>query len=466
MIRTLLLGAILSFALYSCKTSSNTSGKLDKINIEVAIADDACSFDTLKLFSWKGVSMKEISKTAFVNEENWKGFRFELDSQIPEGLYFVGNSFQDMKTIILGNESTIKLEGNCSAVSKLSTSSKVINGFENNLKVITDNNTNFIQLLQKYQANLQNPAQVELVTQELATLDTRKQNFLDSVKKAGDITSVRVASLNTYLSYQNNKSPGQTEGQYIAENFFKYVDLQDSAYSTLPYYFESIKNYSNNLTKAGLNAQQQQEYLDALAQNFTKEHPNHKPTMLGIAFGVMNANPQLFVKYTKAYLKEYEGLDANLDKFLKEQIKTIQGPLPIGEEAPQFSEKTPDGKDLALKDFRGKVVLIDFWASWCGPCRKENPNVVRLYNKYKDKGFDILGVSLDKNKERWLAAIEKDQLTWSHVSDLKGWNCAVAKQYGVRGIPFTVLVDKEGKILGTRLRGTALEQKLASIFGE
>lgn len=464
--RSLLLGAVLLLALYSCKTSSNTSGKIEKIKIDVAISDDACSFDTLKLFTWQGVKMKELSKTAFLKEENWTGFRFELDSQIPEGLYFIGNGFQDMKTVILGKESKVDLKGSCGAVAKLTTESKAITSFENNLKIITDNNTGFIQLLQKYQANVQNPDQVELVTQELAALDTKKQNFLDSVKKSGDITSIRVAALNTYLSYQNNKSPGQTEGQYIAENFFKYADLQDSAYATLPYYFESVKNYSNNLTKAGLNAQQQQEYLDALIASFTKEHPNHKPTLLGVSFGVMNANAQLFIKYTKEYLKEYGGGDANLDKFLKDQIKTIQGPLPIGEEAPQFSEKTPEGKDLALKDFRGKVVLIDFWASWCGPCRKENPNVVRLYNKYKDKGFDILGVSLDKNKERWLAAIEKDQLTWSHVSDLKGWNCAVAKQYGVRGIPFTVLVDKEGKILGTRLRGAALEQKLASIFGE
>jgi thiol-disulfide isomerase/thioredoxin len=120
---------------------------------------------------------------------------------------------------------------------------------------------------------------------------------------------------------------------------------------------------------------------------------------------------------------------------------------------------------MSLKDLRGKVVLIDFWASWCGPCRRENPNVVKVYNAYKDKGFDVLGVSLDTNKDKWVAAIASDQLSWHHVSDLKGWSSALSKPYGVRGIPHTVLVDKKGEIIATKLRGGQLEAKLKEIFG-
>ncbi|MFQ5445757.1 MAG: TlpA family protein disulfide reductase, partial [Saprospiraceae bacterium] len=112
------------------------------------------------------------------------------------------------------------------------------------------------------------------------------------------------------------------------------------------------------------------------------------------------------------------------------------------------------------------VLLIDFWASWCGPCRRENPHVVEAYHKYHDKGFDVLGVSLDKTKARWVAAIEKDGLIWHHVSDLKGWQNAAARLYGVRSIPHTVLLDKEGKIIARGLRGTALTAKLEDIFGE
>jgi len=111
-------------------------------------------------------------------------------------------------------------------------------------------------------------------------------------------------------------------------------------------------------------------------------------------------------------------------------------------------------------------VLLDFWASWCKPCRRENPNLVKAYNKYKSNGFDVFSVSLDKNKKKWLAAIQKDQLVWeAHVSDLKGWQSAAAKLYGINSIPAAFLLDKEGKIIGRNLRGAALEQKLEEIFG-
>jgi thiol-disulfide isomerase/thioredoxin len=140
--------------------------------------------------------------------------------------------------------------------------------------------------------------------------------------------------------------------------------------------------------------------------------------------------------------------------------------LSPGKIAPDFSQSKQDGKPLKLSDLKGKVVLIDFWASWCGPCRRENPNVVKLYEKYQKNGFTVLSVSLDQNKDQWLAAVKKDNLTWpNHVSDLKGWSNEAAKQYKVTGIPFTVLVDKEGKIINKNLRGPELEKTLESIFG-
>lgn len=135
--------------------------------------------------------------------------------------------------------------------------------------------------------------------------------------------------------------------------------------------------------------------------------------------------------------------------------------------APEISMKTPAGKTLKLSSLRGKVVLIDFWASWCGPCRKENPNVVRLYNQYKDKGFTIFSVSLDQDAEAWKKAIASDGLIWpNHVSDLLGWNTPMTQLYGFQGIPHTVLIDKEGNIIGTGLRGESLEQKLKEIFSK
>lgn len=140
------------------------------------------------------------------------------------------------------------------------------------------------------------------------------------------------------------------------------------------------------------------------------------------------------------------------------------GKTAIGQPAPEIELESPQGSKVKLSSLKGKYVLIDFWASWCGPCRQENPNVVRVYNQYKDKGFEIFGVSLDRDRAKWLEAIEKDKLTWVHVSDLQFWNSSVVPQYGIQGIPYTVLLDKEGRIIAKNLRGKALEDKLASLF--
>tara|TARA_B100001059_G_scaffold4263_1_gene3559 strand:- start:310 stop:1425 length:1116 start_codon:yes stop_codon:yes gene_type:complete len=140
----------------------------------------------------------------------------------------------------------------------------------------------------------------------------------------------------------------------------------------------------------------------------------------------------------------------------------------VGGLAPDFSAPTPTGKQLALSEVLGKYTIIDFWASWCKPCRRENPNVVNVYNQYHDKGLNIISVSLDKagQKERWLKAIETDQMNWEHVSNLKGWNEPIAKMYNVRSIPATFLLDENGTIIAKNLRGPALGQKIASLLGK
>jgi thiol-disulfide isomerase/thioredoxin len=181
--------------------------------------------------------------------------------------------------------------------------------------------------------------------------------------------------------------------------------------------------------------------------------------------GIQQLDPD---KYLDLYQKVYGDLNGKYpgNKYLATLKQDIDRYAKVagGTVAPDFTFNTPEGKPLALSSFKGKITLVDFWASWCGPCRKENPNVLRMYKKYHDKGFEILGVSLDEEKEKWVAAIKKDGLPWQQVSDLKGWSSQACALYGIDAIPFTVLLDKEGKIIGKSLRGPALESKLAELF--
>lgn len=140
--------------------------------------------------------------------------------------------------------------------------------------------------------------------------------------------------------------------------------------------------------------------------------------------------------------------------------------LAVGSPAPEFTMADTNGKPVSLSSFRGKILVVDFWASWCRPCRQENPNMVRLYADFHDKGLEILGVSLDGDRNSWMDAIHKDGLRWTQVSDLKRWQNAAAQQYHVSGIPFTVLIDREGRIVAKGLRGAELRQKVQEIIGK
>ncbi len=184
-----------------------------------------------------------------------------------------------------------------------------------------------------------------------------------------------------------------------------------------------------------------------------------------------------YLVYRNSYQFDLESLEGIVINFaetpespyltaLSERVKTLKR-VAVGQPFVDFSQENPDNELIALSDHIGpKVLLVDFWASWCQPCRAENPNIVAIHNDYKDKGFDVFGVSFDTDREKWLEAIEADQLDWTQVSDLAGWGNAAGKPYGVQSIPHSVLLDENGIIIAKNLRGDKLREKVAEILGE
>lgn len=198
-------------------------------------------------------------------------------------------------------------------------------------------------------------------------------------------------------------------------------------------------------------------------EDFIRNEKATPATYFAVKYLFNKPEPRLIMLASKKMGAELP--DSKYTKSLQATAKQL-GPLVEGAMAPDIKLKTPAGDSLALSSLRGKVVLIDFWASWCGPCRRENPNVKKIYEKYKDQGFEIYGVSLDNNASRWNDAIAKDGLTWKHVSDLAGWQSSAAKLYGVRSIPATFLLDKEGRIYKSGFRSHELEGLLQQLLTE
>jgi thiol-disulfide isomerase/thioredoxin len=324
----------------------------------------------------------------------------------------------------------------------------------------------------------------QLVTKDTATIDAEgnysfdykiesigyyrlrinNQNFINLILDVNENPTINGNGTNLMDTYTVE---GSKESQDLKQ--FNIVMKKD-------YLFQDSLNqlFQANQNNPQIAIEIQQKSIAAknkLTQYFQKIVNNSPSSLLSLA-AVQQLNPD-------EYIEVYKKVDAALSKKIPNNPHYISfhskvenlSKMAIGSTAPDFSVTGKNGNPISLADFKGKVVLVDFWASWCRPCRAENPNVVKAYKKYNSKGFEVFNVSLDgmpqqqNPKQDWLAAIEKDGLIWDgHGSELKGWQSSFVPTYGIEGIPFTILLDTEGKIIGKNLRGAALESKLEEIF--
>jgi len=301
------------------------------------------------------------------------------------------------------------------------------------------------------------PIVLDSETKEMSLDIKNNQQFAMDYSVSGSKSSAQISEFyNKVYGMMIFNQKKSEERNIVSKNPEKIASIEMEMIKKNQEFLEFRKNYIKN-----------NKGSEALIAVIAKIDPNSEMELLkDVAADINLTLPNS--TYSTSLNDDIKRLEEQQIKQVEEQKKQEQkmnAMLAIGSVAPELDFPNPNGKNIKLSSLRGKVVLVDFWASWCRPCRAENPNVVKLYNQYKSKGFEVYSFSLDDDKSKWVEAIKADGLVWnSHTSDLKQWQTEALNIYGFRGIPFTVLIDKEGKILARGLRGAALEQKLKEIL--
>ncbi|MDO8368359.1 MAG: TlpA disulfide reductase family protein [Saprospiraceae bacterium] len=378
----------------------------------------------------------------------------------PARFYSVGANEQSTAKIILGEEKQVTLWGNTQFMHKARTvnspANKALETLQERLTQFTTESTQV-----RAQFNQSTGTMRRTSEERVAQLEQRKIRFLDSLKTANPLLW-RTACLQLTPDYAGQ---GGAEAEFYGKEFFRWADLSDKAFEQIPEVYNAFESFIATQLQRGVAHEKAIKLAEVHLARIPSASATYRMALGGIVAALKGNNSPQYPSMAKKYIDLYTSKNLGEIPAMEMELRK-SSTFMTGFEAPDLAGMTPDSSQYSLKKLRGKVVLIDFWASWCGPCRKENPNVVASYNKYSSKGFDVLGVSLDREINAWRNAIKQDGLPWHHISDLKGWQSSHAALYSVTSIPQTLLIDREGKIIARNLRGAQLDEKLKEIFGE
>jgi thiol-disulfide isomerase/thioredoxin len=444
----------------------------DKKGLTISGVFQTASVTEVALMAYDGVAHTPIAKSPLTKTEQGYAFSLLVPKKLPRGIYFIGTDGTNMRTIVVANDKT----NTDVAISVIGTDAGQfknvgIAGAGSNavLDYAMGRMGGFNQAAGAAVMEFRNAAgdslKMKPATEKLRALDAQKLVFLDSIRKVDKFVGACVGA-RTYISWYYDKKGYKDEIQYFANEYFqlnKYYEID--LYNNMPLLNDAYKEYVQTLTMVGLDPKAQRALIDKTLALIPPTSNAYKIALAGVWQAYVQKEPNNFTYYAEQWLTRYKAESPQYTQSIEAALGQVRSQV-VGGPAPEIKLGTPEGGEFGLSQLRGKVVLVDFWASWCGPCRRAFPEVKAIYAKYSKQNFEILGVSLDRDKDAWLGAIKADNLPWKQISDLKFWQCQGAVTYGVTSIPQTVLVDKKGNIAGRNLQGAQLEQKIEELLKE